>query len=158
MAFTSHSWLSNWGRGYMGMGPGKFARSRHWRPPRGEIAFPSNKKYRHFLSRGATAVLITEADPAFAPPTPWSQGPLRGFLTGCPTVGHHPAAGHGYPSERRYRGGCNWARVHRVPMRVIESGVVLGDDVRDRPGLFYGKDTRQGSAPRLGPTSPSITT
>ena len=108
MAFISlsHSWPSNWGPRSMGMGPGKFARSRHWKKPGGEIALLSNKKCRHFLEQSkATAVLITEADLLFCPTNaPVLKGPPRGFAPGCPTVGHHPAAGHGYPSERRHRG------------------------------------------------------
>ena len=102
MAFTLAQLAQQLGPRSMGMGPGKFARSRHWKKPGGEIAFLSNKKYRHFLEQSkATAVLITEADLPFCPTNALVlKDPYVGFArvaqlldtTPQPAMDIHPSA------------------------------------------------------------------
>ncbi|MFM4870007.1 UDP-3-O-(3-hydroxymyristoyl)glucosamine N-acyltransferase [Aeromonas sp. R7-1] len=118
----------------------------------GEIAFLSNKKYRHFLEQSkATAVLITEADLPFCPTNALVlKDPYVGFArvaqlldtTPQPAMDIHPSAVIAADVQlgERVAIGAN---------AVIESGVVLGDDVRIGPGCFVGKDTRLGARSRL---------
>jgi len=118
----------------------------------GEIAFLSNKKYRHFLEQSkATAVLITEADLPFCPTNALVlKDPYVGFArvaqlldtTPQPAKDIHPSAVIAADVQlgERVAIGAN---------AVIESGVVLGDDVRIGPGCFVGKDTRLGARSRL---------
>ena len=118
----------------------------------GEIAFLSNKKYRHFLEQSkATAVLITEADLQFCPTNALVlKDPYVGFArvaqlldtTPQPAMDIHPSAVIAADVQlgERVAIGAN---------AVIESGVVLGDDVRIGPGCFVGKDTRLGARSRL---------
>lgn len=118
----------------------------------GEIAFLSNKKYRHFLEQSkATAVLITEADLPFCPTNALVlKDPYVGFArvaqlldtTPQPATDIHPSAVIAADVQlgERVAIGAN---------AVIESGVVLGDDVRIGPGCFVGKNTRLGARSRL---------
>ena len=55
----------------------------------------------------------------FVPPMPWCSRTPTWLCPGSPTAGHHPAAGHGYPSERRHRGGraTGRGRWPSAPMR-----------------------------------------
>lgn len=118
----------------------------------GEIAFLSNKKYRHFLEQSkAAAVLITEADLPFCPTNALVlKDPYVGFArvaqlldtTPQPAMDIHPSAVIAADVQlgERVAIGAN---------AVIESGVVLGDDVRIGPGCFVGKDSRLGARSRL---------
>ncbi|MEH8163229.1 UDP-3-O-(3-hydroxymyristoyl)glucosamine N-acyltransferase [Aeromonas allosaccharophila] len=119
---------------------------------KGDITFLSNKKYRHYLEQSkATAVLITEADLPFCPTNALVlKDPYVGFArvaqlldtTPQPATDIHPSAVIAADVQlgERVAIGAN---------AVIESGVVLGDDVRIGPGCFVGKDTRLGARSRL---------
>lgn len=118
----------------------------------GDIAFLSNKKYRPYLEQSkATAVLITEADLPFCGTSALVlKDPYVGFArvaqlldtTPQPATDIHPSAVIAADVQlgERVAIGAN---------AVIESGVVLGDDVRIGPGCFVGKDTRLGARSRL---------
>lgn len=118
----------------------------------GEITFLSNKKYRDYLAQSkASAVLITEADLPFCPTNALVlKDPYVGFArvaqlldtTPQPATDIHPSAVIAADVQlgERVAIGAN---------AVIESGVVLGDDVRIGPGCFVGKDTRLGARSRL---------
>lgn len=118
----------------------------------GEITFLSNKKYRDYLAQSkASAVLITEADLPFCPTNALVlKDPYVGFArvaqlldtTPQPATDIHPSAVIAADVQlgERVAIGAN---------AVIESGVVLGDDVRIGPGCFVGKDTRLGARTRL---------
>ena len=98
-----------------------------------------------------TAVLITEADLPFCPTNALVlKDPYVGFArvaqlldtTPQPAMDIHPSAVIAADVQlgERVAIGAN---------AVIESGVVLGDDVRIGPGCFVGKDTRLGARSRL---------
>ena len=118
----------------------------------GDITFLSNKKYRDYLAQSkASAVLITEADLPFCPTNALVlKDPYVGFArvaqlldtTPQPATDIHPSAVIAADVQlgERVAIGAN---------AVIESGVVLGDDVRIGPGCFVGKDTRLGARSRL---------
>ncbi|MFM4943270.1 UDP-3-O-(3-hydroxymyristoyl)glucosamine N-acyltransferase [Aeromonas bivalvium] len=118
----------------------------------GDITFLSNKKYRDYLAQSkASAVLITEADLPFCPTNALVlKDPYVGFArvaqlldtTPQPATDIHPSAVIAADIQlgERVAIGAN---------AVIESGVVLGDDVRIGPGCFVGKDTRLGARSRL---------
>ena len=118
----------------------------------GDITFLSNKKYRDYLAQSkASAVLITEADLPFCPTNALVlKDPYVGFArvaqlldtTPQPATDIHPSAVIAADVQlgERVALGAN---------AVIESGVVLGDDVRIGPGCFVGKDTRLGARSRL---------
>ncbi|KUE80735.1 UDP-3-O-(3-hydroxymyristoyl)glucosamine N-acyltransferase [Aeromonas schubertii] len=118
----------------------------------GEISFLSNKKYRQYLEQTkAAAVLITEADVPFCPTNALVlKDPYVGFArvaqlldtTPQPATDIHPSAVIAADAQlgERVAIGAN---------AVIESGVVLGDDVRIGPGCFVGKNTRLGDRSRL---------
>ncbi|MFM4701935.1 UDP-3-O-(3-hydroxymyristoyl)glucosamine N-acyltransferase [Aeromonas bivalvium] len=118
----------------------------------GEITFLSNKKYRDYLAQSkASAVLITDADLPFCPTNALVlKDPYVGFArvaqlldtTPQPATDIHPSAVIAADVQlgERVAIGAN---------AVIESGVVLGDDVRIGPGCFVGKDTRLGARTRL---------
>ncbi|ENY72525.1 UDP-3-O-(3-hydroxymyristoyl)glucosamine N-acyltransferase [Aeromonas diversa] len=118
----------------------------------GEISFLSNKKYRQYLEQTkAAAVLITEADLPFCPTNALVlKDPYVGFArvaqlldtTPQPATDIHPSAVIAADAQlgERVSIGAN---------AVIESGVVLGDDVRIGPGCFVGKNTKLGDRSRL---------
>ncbi|QFI55282.1 UDP-3-O-(3-hydroxymyristoyl)glucosamine N-acyltransferase [Aeromonas simiae] len=118
----------------------------------GEISFLSNKKYRHYLEQTqAAAVLITEADLPFCPTNALVlKDPYVGFArvaqlldtTPQPAQDIHPSAviAADVKLGERVAIGAN---------AVIESGVVLGDDVRIGPGCFVGKHSKLGDRSRL---------
>ncbi|MGY3928566.1 UDP-3-O-(3-hydroxymyristoyl)glucosamine N-acyltransferase [Aeromonas simiae] len=118
----------------------------------GEISFLSNKKYRHYLEQTqAASVLITEADLPFCPTNALVlKDPYVGFArvaqlldtTPQPAQDIHPSAviAADVKLGERVAIGAN---------AVIESGVVLGDDVRIGPGCFVGKHSKLGDRSRL---------
>ena len=117
-----------------------------------EVAFLSDKQYRHLLeTTQAGAVIVKAADQALCSvPTLVMANPYLGFALAAQALDTTPQpASDIHPKAVLADDVILGAGVCIGANTVIESGVTLGDGVIIGPGCFVGKDAKLGARTRL---------